>query len=328
MRHRWGHQEKHEGSKVRAKDRGRSQEPPLTETGTVGKVFMRASSGAHKAYISGTALEAVVVEDFVASLKARCRALPAAEHALLEKLFFAGTAGGYAAILPADDHPGKRLRSWRCFYELEGDAAQTYVSRFYRDAAFEPVEGFPALHPDDGLVIIGSQVANRWARTLLGSADGAAPVFEIARGGWRTMLHWNLHTPESAPLTTVREFRGPRSSAAHAFCERGSSACYQSERDLAGMGYLDDYLLVTALPRNKGEGQRAIVFSGLHGAGSRAVDLILREPPTALLQKAAAQIAGAPYFQILLHVETRADERGEGFPCDPALVDARALAVE
>jgi len=298
------------------------------QTRTTGKVFMRVSRSAQQVFISGNAIEAVVPEAFAASLKARCQALPAAEHALLERLFFASSPDGYAAILPADDHPSKRLRPWRCFYELEGDAAQTYVSRFYPDVTFLPVKGFPMLQPDDGLVIIGSQVANWWARALLGRADGAEPLFEIAYGGWRTRLHWNLQTPESAPLTTVREFSGPRASAAHVFCERGSLDCYGSERDLAGMGYLDDYLLVTALPRQKGGEQRAIVFSGLHGSGSRAVDLILRDPPVDLLYEATRQIANAPYFQILLHVETIADERGEGFPHNPELVEARALVVE
>jgi hypothetical protein len=294
---------------------------------TTGKVFVRAALDPPQAHISGVAIEAVVLEEFVASLRARCRALPAAEQALLERLFLGGGAG-YAAILPADDHPGKRLRSWRCFYELEGDAAQTYLSRFYGDVTFLPVKGFPTVQPDDDLVIIGSQVANRWARDYLREPDLAEPVFTIARGGWRTTLNWNLHTPESAPLTTIREFRGPRASAAHVFCERGSATCYQSERDLAGMGYLDDYLLVTALPRIKGGRQRVLIFSGLHGPGSRSVDLILREPPIDLLQEAARQIAGAPYFQMLLHVETTADERGEGFPCRPQLVEARALIVD
>jgi hypothetical protein len=30
----------------------------------------------------------------------------------------------------------------------------------------------------------------------------------------------------------------------------------------------------------------------------------------------------------LLHSETTADELGEGFPCHPELVDARALIIE
>ena len=314
-------------NRVHKRDRGDTQDASSPPARTVGKVFVRASRGTHKAFISGVAIEAVVLDGFVASLKARCQPLPAAEHALLEQLFLGG-GEGYTAILPADDHPGKRLRSWRCFYELEGDAAQTYVSRFYGDAAFHPVEGFPTVHPDDDLVIIGSQVANRWARDYMGEPDRTEPVFEIARGGWRTTLHWNLHTPKSAPLTPVTEFRGPRASAAHVFCERTGLVRHQSKRDLAGMGYLDDYLLVTVLPRIKGGRQRVIIFSGLHGPGSRSVDLILREPPTDLLQRAARQIAGAPYFQILLHVDTTTDERGEGFPCHPKLVEARALIVE
>jgi hypothetical protein len=94
------------------------------------------------------------------------------------------------------------------------------------------------------------------------------------------------------------------------------------------MGYLDDYLLITVLPRQAGRERRWIAFSGLHGPGSRAIDLILREPPTDLLHKAARQIGEAPFYQILLHVETAADERGEGFPCNPELVEARALVVE
>jgi hypothetical protein len=77
-----------------------------------------------------------------------------------------------------------------------------------------------------------------------------------------------------------------------------------------------------------GDGSRAIVFSGLHGPGSRAVDLVLREPPMDLLRGAVRQIGDARYYQMLLHVETREDERGEGHPCQPELVEARALAIE
>jgi hypothetical protein len=47
----------------------------------------------------------------------------------------------------------------------------------------------------------------------------------------------------------------------------------------------------------------------------------------ALLREANRRIGDAPYYQMLLHVETWADERGEGFPCHPELVEARALAV-
>jgi hypothetical protein len=254
--------------------------------------------------------------------------LPASDQGLLEQLFLAATDDAYAALLPADDHPGRRLRSWQSFYELEGDAALTYASRFYADVEYQPVEGFPALSPEDALVIIGSQVANHWARLLLGRADGVQPVFQISHAGWHTELHWNLHTPESAPTITVADFKGPRVSVAHVIAERGTQTCYQSERDPTGIGYLDDYLLVTVLPRQRDSQQRATIFSGLHGPGSRAVDLILREPPTDLLQEAVHQTAGAAYFQMLMHFETTAGAQGEGFPCHPELVEARPLLVE
>jgi hypothetical protein len=293
-----------------------------------GKVFARASPDSGRTYVSGVAVEAVVAQLFIELLKKRCPEIPAAEQALLEQLLYVGGNDHYTALLPADDHPRRRLRSWQPFYELELDVAQTYASRFFRDTRFYRVNDYPRLRRDDDVVLIGSQVANASARALLGRADQGEPVFDIAHGGWRTQLHWNLHTPESAPLTTIAEFRGQRTSLAHVFCERGSASRYESERDPAGARYLDDYLLVTMLPRVKSGKQRALILSGLHGPGTRAIDLILREPPTALLKQAARQIGGAPYYQMLVHLDTTPDQRGECFPCRPELVEARPLIIE
>jgi hypothetical protein len=297
-------------------------------TRKTGKVFARASRDTRRTYISGIAVEAIVAPLFIDMLRKRCREVPAAEQALLEQLFYVGGPGRYTALLPADDHPGRRLRSWQPFYELELDAAQTYASRFFCGTHFYRVSGFPRLRRDDDVVLIGSQVANASTRALLGRADGDHPLFDVTHRGWRTQLHWNLHTPESAPMTTIAEFRGQRTSLAHIFCERDSASCYASERDAAGTRYLDDYLLVTVLPRVKGEQQRALILAGLHGPGTRAIDLILREPPVVMLEKAARQIGEAPYYQMLWHFETTPDRRGECFPCRPELVEARALTVE
>ncbi len=291
------------------------------------KVFFRASLDTGRTYVSGRALEAVVPKYFVASLKKRCGRLAPREQELLDLLFFVGRNDNYTVVLPADDHPGKPLRTWRCFYELEMDAAETYVSRFFGDTSFYPVRNFPRVRRDDDVVVIGSQVSNSSTRAILGKAPLKDPLFRIGRDGWRTELHWNLVTPESTPLTTIRDFEGRRGSAAHAFCERGNPVPYQSRRDATQARYLDDYLLVTVLPRRKRERQRILVFSGLHGTGNRAVDLILREPPTDLLENAVQQIAGASYYQILIRVETVFNERGESLPCHPQLVGARPLVV-
>jgi hypothetical protein len=312
-----------------ARKRGRSNVggPWRLRTRRTGKVFLRASPDTGRTYVSGIAVEAVVARLFIDDLKARCKEIPAREQALLGKLFYVGGNGRYTALLPADDHPARRLRSWQPFYELEMDAAQTYASRFFRDTHFYRVNGFPRLRREDDAVLIGSQVSNAATRALLGRADGEEPLFAIARRGWRTQLHWNLHTPESAPMTTIAEFRGQRTSLAHLFCERGAS-CYASKRDPAGTRYLDDYLLVTVLPRRAGGAQRALILAGLHGPGTRAIDLILREPPAAMLEKAARQIAGAPYYQMLWHLDTTPDRRGECFPCHPELIEARALIIQ
>ena len=75
-------------------------------------------------------------------------------------------------------------------------------------------------------------------------------------------------------------------------------------------------------------GNTSTILSGLHGPGTRAIDLILCKPPAAILEKAARQIAGAPYYQMLWHLDTTPDRRGECFPCHPELIEARALIVE
>jgi hypothetical protein len=292
------------------------------------KVFWRASLDTLRTYVCGLAIEAVVPRHFAEGVKKRCEAIPPHEHQLLEQLFYVGGNNNYTAMLPAADHPGKRLRAWQCFYELEMDAAQTYASRFFGHTRFYPVRGYPRVRRDDDIVIIGSQVSNLSARALLGDVQWTDPLFRIAHGGWRTELHWNLVTPESAPLTTIVEFRGRRASAAHVIYGRSDRTPYWSRVDPGGTRYLDDYLLVTMLPVRKGRRQRVLIFSGLHGAGNRAVDLMLREPPTDLLEKAARQIAGAPYFQMLLRVETVPDARGESLPHHPELIEARALVVE
>ena len=36
---------------------------------------------------------------------------------------------------------------------------------------------------------------------------------------------------------------------------------------------------------------------------------------------------GAPYYQMLWHLDTTPDRRGECFPCRPELVEARALTI-
>jgi hypothetical protein len=291
------------------------------------KVFMRASLDTRRTYVSGLAIEAVVPSVFIDNVKKRCQEVSPRAQALLEQLFFVGGNDNYTVLLPACDHPGKRLRTWQCFYELEMDAAETYVGRFFGNTHFYPVEGFPRIHRDDDVVIIGSQVSNASARALLGEVQHRDPVFQLAHGGWRTELHWNLVTPESAPRTTIVEFRGRRESQAHVIYETGTLEPYASRVDPAKTRYLDDYLLVTTLPVRKGARQRVLIFCGLHGAGNRAVGLILREPPLDLLEEAARQIAGAPFFQMLLRVETMPDRRGESLPSCLELIEARALTI-
>ena len=122
-------------------------------TRRTGKVFLRASLDVGRTYVSGIAVEAVVAQLFIDQLTVRCLDIPADAQALLEQLFLVGGKDRYTALLPADDHPGRRLRSWQPFYELELDAAQTYASRFFCGTRFHRVNGFPRLRRDDVRIV-------------------------------------------------------------------------------------------------------------------------------------------------------------------------------
>ena len=291
------------------------------------KVFLRASRSALKTYVAGPALDAVLTDVFAQGVRSRCRPLLDGEQRLLEDLFLLDR-DGYTVVLPSDDHPARPLRAWQAFYELELDAAQTYASRFFSMTQFVRAYCFPQVDPQDEVVVIGSQVANASARAILGEGEREEPLLRIVHGGWRAELHWNLVTPVGSLPTRVTDFAGPRRSLAHVIHERGHATPYASRTDAAGIHYLDDYLLVTCLPRRKDLSQRMLIFAGLHGPGTRALDLILREPPVDELARAARTLAGARHYQMLLHVDTTLDSRGEAFPVNPTLVDARALIVE
>ena len=115
----------------------------LIQNRLTGKVFARGSLCESRIDISGAAIEGVVAELFVDDLRRRCQVVPDAELDLLTRLFLAGGGANGIAVLPSDDHPSKPLRPWQPFYELEMDAAQTYICRFLGGMLFRPVRGFP-----------------------------------------------------------------------------------------------------------------------------------------------------------------------------------------
>jgi hypothetical protein len=80
----------------------------------------------------------------------------------------------------------------------------------------------------------------------------------------------------------------------------------------------DDYLLVSRVPGPNGGS--ATIFGGLHGAGTRAVDLLLHSINPDELEYLRQAIHSAPYFQAVFKVTELAEIDNTTMPMSIALV--------
>jgi hypothetical protein len=248
---------------------------------------------------------------------------PDADDKMLRRLF--GLTGAQSgSLMPAANHPFKPPPSDMLGYPTEEACCEAYRQRFHADLTLREVRGCPELREDDAIVLFGSQVSNLNTRTLLGNPWRESPVLQIVQRGWRTSLHWNLITPADAPVVERKQFGGRWLTWSHRIVGDDGSrfeSVYQQGLQI------DDYLLVTSLPRYGSGPQRIVAMGGLHGAGQKASTVILRRPPMRELEKLDHKIGQEPYCQALFHVSVKQDQTGELVPGDISLVDAKVLHV-
>lgn len=252
------------------------------------------------------------------------------ETSLLEALFLPMDMLPWIAAVPASAHPFHPLGKDETWYQIEFEAAQAYSARFTPPiASVRTVSGFPHVRPADSLVLFGSQVSNVAARRILGK-PWELPRLEAVgeKRDWKAGLHWNIYTPQDAPIRTIIEYGKLWKSKGHQVVARGGEV-FQSSYDKMEH-QLDDFLLVTRLPRYwRGLNEKAmvIIFAGLHGGGTRASRSLLLDPPMDELRKMIRKIGYVPFYQALFYVECISDKVGEVQPKKIALIDAKALEI-
>ena len=76
---------------------------------------------------------------------------------------------------------------------------------------------------------------------------------------------------------------------------------------------LDDYLLITVLPRDSRMDRRMISLAGLHKPGTLAAEQFLSDPNLALtiLKKIHEKVEGLPYYQALISAKV---DHNSGLP--------------
>jgi hypothetical protein len=188
------------------------------------------------------------------------------------------------------------------------------------------VQNYPEIRSDDSVVLFGSQVSNLKTRMMLGNPWQEEPIL-YARGednDWNSALWWNLHTPGSARRIKRRQYDTDWIAQNHIIV--GSRGDIYKPKLEAGR-LVDDYLLITVLPRFKSGYQRVIILGGVHGPGTLAASNVLSQPPMGEIEKLVKKTSKEPYYQALFHVEVAEGTSGELSPKTLSLVDARALQV-
>lgn len=297
-----------------------------TESRAILRLSLKIAAKAIIAYLAGR----IGLDKALESIRHDLQELGKEESSLLKALFLPVDTLPWIAAVPASAHPFHPLGKDESWYQIEFEAAQAYGARFIPPTAcVRTVSGFPCVRPADSLVLFGSQVSNVAARRIL-DKPWEVPCLEAVgeRCDWKARLHWNIYTPQDAPIRTIIEYGKLWKSKGHQVVVRGGEVLQSSYDKMEHQ--LDDFLLVTRLPRYwRGPNEKAmvIIFAGLHGAGTQASRSLLLNPPMDELQKIISKIGHVPFYQALFYVECMSDKVGEVRPKKIVLIDASPLEI-
>jgi hypothetical protein len=155
-------------------------------------------------------------------------------------------------------------------------------------------------------VFFGGPVANKYSRHIMG-LEGPSPLLEIAHHGRRAILpiHFDIVRPQ-----------GSKSSVPYSSGKAGGRPAWEivvhekrGERrarvDVADGRQANDFLVITSIPNVYSPSgvlgrNRITTIAGVHGPGTRAVALILKDP--SLLNELHKLVRGYEAWQALLEI--------------------------
>lgn len=247
---------------------------------------------------------------------------------VLDGLFGARESNPETGVFPATHHPFQPLPEGKHAYDIELQCAHSYLNCFYPSYIITEEKDLKSIKNTSNVVAFGSQVSNVVTRTLMGnpfvnSSDVVKeiPLFEKDEKTPKRFvrLRWNLFSDQNAPDQFRRQYDAIWKYKPQIICDFDKKNPIYPKND-------DDHdiLFVTSMPRNLTTNARTIVFSGLHGPGTKAANLILNSPPLEELEKLNDIIGNNPHYQALFDVE----KTPLGEPLRIKLRDAQALHLE
>lgn len=168
------------------------------------------------------------------------------------------------------------------------------------------------------LVLLGSGVSNHATREYLGDAN--APRFDVTVPGYgKIRLRYNISYVSDRPVERL-QYREVRIGPESAFIDSAGNVVAIPQAGRSNQ-LLEDYLLVTRVPGR-------VFFTGLHGPGTRATELLFQSDPTMLEQLERGLNPGqdVPYFQAIFRATDLVEKDGSvvathlecmGEPCPP-----------
>jgi len=248
---------------------------------------------------------------------------PDSDITLLSNYFYIGE-GHDIALAPAADHPLEPLPERIKWYEIETNCCAAYTNRFWENLKPRKVNTYPEIRKDDNIIAFGSSVSNIISRKYLGNPFDEKPLLEIVQPDWKTNLHWNHFTPD-AEIKMISQYGKEWPSGNHTIVD-SSGKIYKSNYTKNKI-QLDDYLLVTCLPRYSYGKQRILIFGGQHGAATSATETIFKYPPQSILEEMDRLLERSPYYQALFHITVEYDESNNIKPKRIEWVKARPLDI-
>jgi sugar/nucleoside kinase (ribokinase family) len=260
----------------------------------------------------------------------REKAVSEKEEAALLLKRYCHPAIGHAAksdlripLIPALDDPfGPRERRFSASGALVSAA---YIAAFNDNRIFEVAE--PAdVDADDSPIAVSSHLVNGFAQRYFSNGGYNTPNhwvrYHDERGGYfEVELRWAVFDAEGDGKVTLRQPFEDR------IVDRVETVHHISdleEKDLHSVNFshqtagrhtpINDYLLLTVLPRDYRRDRRFISLAGLYRPGTLAAQKFFLDPPLEVLRNIANTVGGIDFFQALISVEVDSSNPDDSRP--------------
>jgi hypothetical protein len=186
---------------------------------------------------------------------------------------------------------------------------EEHVVRYLQDllSHSEHIEVLPQAYPvpsDHSLICVGSSIAHKFVRAVLGHPDGPLSFEYVPQGqGKRFKVPLRYSITKNPDVRVWRIQNGvPRWTDQHVIVRSDKAAIWPRHKP-SSLELISDLLLVTKCPlETAGDDRDVIIYGGLHGPATRAVDMLFGNLSKDDLDFLEARVKGSPYYQAVFEI--------------------------